>query len=139
MVVVAFLFGLAPVFHAVCVNALGHNFQTMTHVMADGTVMSMSADMSTAPMNMDFTSSESHEMLIPETGIEDVNVVGHIMLTAGLTLLTFLALRLCKQAIARGRLIDIPRPMRLNPLMESRALARPPTHVDLTTLCISRT
>lgn len=139
MVVVAFLFGLAPVFHAVCVSALGQNSHSMTHVMADGTVMKMSTDISAAPMNMDLNSTDKHEMLIAETGIEDANVLGHIMLTAGLTLLTFLGLRLCKQAMARGRLIDIPRTVQLNSLMESRALARPPTHVNLTTLCISRT
>ena len=139
MVIVAFLFGLAPVFHGVCVSALGQSSHSMAHVMADGTVMNMSTDVSAAPMNMDLTPTDSYVMLIPETGIEDANVLGHIMLTAGLTLLTFLGLRLSKQAMARGRLIDIPQPVHLNSLMESRALARPPTQVDLNTLCISRT
>lgn len=139
MVVVAFLFGLAPVFHAVCVSALGQSSHSMTHVMADGTVMNMSTDISAAPMIMDSASSDSHVMVVSETDIEEANLLGHVMITAGLTLLTFIGLRFCKLAIARGRLIALPRPARLVSTTGSRARARPPTQVDLNTLCISRT
>ena len=139
MVVVAFLFGLAPVFHAFCVSALGQSSHSMTHVMADGTVMNMTTGTSALPMNMEMASTDSHVMVVSETGIEEANLLGHVMITAGLTLLTFIGLRFCKKAIARRRLIALSQPARPTSTVETRVRARPPTQVDLTTLCIYRT
>jgi hypothetical protein len=139
MVIVAFLFGLAPVFHAVCVSAMGDSSAQMTHVMADGTVMDMSAEVAPMVMNLDMSVSASTHATVEPNDSHVANTLGSIMITAGLTLLTFLGLRYCKQALARGLLVDIPQPFRHLTSERGHARARPPTQVDLTTLCISRT
>lgn len=140
MVIVAFLFALAPVFHAVCVAAVGHpSTSTMTHVMADGTVMDMSTAVAPVVMNMEMTAPSASPATISFSNGHEANVLGSIMITAGLTLLTFLGLRYCKQALARGQLVGVFASLRHIPSEQGRSRARPPTEVDLTTLCISRT
>ncbi|MEG0028886.1 MAG: hypothetical protein RSA76_00630 [Aurantimicrobium sp.] len=140
MVTVAFLFALAPVFHAVCVSAMSPNSTGhMSHVMADGTVMEMSAEVPPAVMNMSSSGSEVVTAANSNPNMASSNFVGSIMITAGLTLLTIFGLRYCKQALARGFVITVhePIPIRLSKLTVARA--RPPSMVDLTSLCISRT
>ena len=140
MVTVAFLFALAPVFHAVCVSAMSPNSTGhMSHVMADGTVMEMSAEVPPAVMNMSSSGSEVVTAANSNPNMASSNFVGIIMITAGLTLLTIFGLRYCKQALARGFVITVhePIPIRLSELTVARA--RPPSMVDLTSLCISRT
>lgn len=139
MVVVAFLFGLAPVFHAVCVSALSHGSTSMTHVMADGTVMNMSAEVPATPMNMDMATTSAATQSQALSGVDEANILGHIMITAGLTLLTFFGLRFYKHAIARGGGIELPQPAHQASVGISRIRARPPSPVDLNALCISRT
>ena len=139
MVIVAFLFGLAPVFHAVCVSAMGDSSAPMTHVMADGTVMDMSTEVAPMITNLDMSVSTSTHATVEPNDIHAANTLGSIMITAGLTLLTFLGLRYCKQALAQGLLLDTPKPFQSKMPDRGQARARPPTQVDLTTLCISRT
>jgi len=90
-------------------------------------------------MNLDMSVSTSTHATVEPNDIHAANTLGSIMITAGLTLLTFLGLRYCKQALARGLLVDIPQPFRRLTSELGHARARPPTQVDLTTLCISRT
>ncbi|MDH6535852.1 hypothetical protein [Aurantimicrobium minutum] len=140
MVTVAFLFGLAPVFHAVCVSAMSPSSTAdMSHVMADGTVMEMTAEVPPAVMNMSSSGTEVKADAISNPDMTASNFVGSIMITAGLTLLTFFGLRYCKQALARGFVFEIPKSMLVKLSEVSLARARPPSHVDLNSLCISRT
>ena len=140
MVTVAFLFGLAPAFHAVCVSAMSTSSSAhMSHVMADGTVMEMSAEVPPAVMNMSTASSEVVVDAGSNPDIASSNFVGSIMITAGLTLLTIFGMRYCKQALARGVVIAITKPKLLKISEVGIARARPPSQVNLTSLCISRT
>lgn len=140
MVTVAFLFGLAPVFHAVCVSALGAaSAPYMSHIMADGTVMDTTAEIEPAVTNMDTSGSVVMAAGAPTPNFDAVHVMGTIMITAGLTLLTFLGLRFCKQALARGFVVAVPEPTQKKLSRLGQARARPPSQVDLNALCISRT
>ncbi|MDH6424014.1 hypothetical protein M2114_000131 [Aurantimicrobium minutum] len=111
----------------------------MSHVMADGTVMEMTAEVPPAVMNMSTSGTVVMADAISNPDMTASNFVGSIMITAGLTLLTIFGLRYCKQALARGFVITVhePIPIRLSELTVARA--RPPSMVDLTSLCISRT
>lgn len=140
MVTVAFLFALAPVFHAVCVSAVGSSSESHTsHVMADGTVMNMTVQVSPDVMNMGASPSFDVEPISPHSANETAHVMGTIMITAGLTLLTFFGLRLCKQMLARGFAAAITKPSLVKLSEVGIARARPPSQVNLNTLCISRT
>ena len=140
MVTVAFLFALAPAFHAVCVSALSrHSDSHMSHVMADGTVMNMTSEVTPAVMNMDESLPNVVAGISANMGSDTAHVMGSIMITAGLTLLTFLALRYCKHVLAR---VFSARSTQLRSAIihsSGMARARPPSQVDLNTLCISRT
>jgi hypothetical protein len=72
-------------------------------------------------------------------GAEISDVLGGIMISAGITLLTLLGLRFCRQALARGQLILLPQPLATLLPSWGQARARPPSQVNLTALCISRT
>ncbi|MDH6423291.1 hypothetical protein [Aurantimicrobium minutum] len=140
MVTVAFLFALAPAFHAVCVSALSHSSEShMSHVMADGTVMNMTTEVTTAVMNMDSSLPNVPEGLSAITGSDTAHVMGNIMITAGLTLLTFLAFRYCKHVLARE--FRVIATQLASAIIPTRGIvrARPPSQVDLNMLCISRT
>lgn len=107
--------------------------------MADGTVMVTTAKAPSAVINMSSSGTEVMADAISNPDMTASNVVGSIMNTAGLTLLTFFGLRYCKQALARGFVVEIPKPMLVKLSEVSLARARPPNHVDLNSLCISRT
>lgn len=140
MVTVAFLFGLAPVFHAVCFSALeASSTSPMSHIMGDGTVMNMSSDIAPEVMNMDTSESKTLVAVGTNQNAETANILGTIMITAGLSLLTFLGLRFCKQALARGFVVAVPEPTQKKLSRLGQARARPPSQVDLNALCISRT
>ncbi|MDH6531984.1 hypothetical protein M2119_000221 [Aurantimicrobium minutum] len=146
MVIVAFLVGLAPVFHAVCIAPHGSSSQAsapMTHVMADGTVMTMSTPHSSDAMAMsspsDTAAASSSTPAVNNNGIDAMDVLGGIMISAGITLLTLVGLRFCRQALVRGQLALLPQPLATLLPSWGQARARPPSQVNLTTLCISRT
>ena len=107
--------------------------------MADGTVMVTTAKAPPAVINMSSSGTEVKADAISNPDMTASNVVGSIMITAGLTLLTFFGLRYCKQALARGFVVEIPKSMLVKLSEVSLARARPPSHVDLNSLCISRT
>lgn len=107
--------------------------------MADGTVMNMTVQVSPAVMNMGASPSFDFEPISPHSANETAHVMRTIMITAGLTLLTFFGLRLCKQMLARGFAAAITKPSLVKLSEVGIARARPPSQVNLTTLCISRT
>ncbi|MDH6278583.1 hypothetical protein M2118_001574 [Aurantimicrobium minutum] len=140
MVTVAFLFGLAPVFHAVCFSALeASSTSPMSHIMGDGTVMNMSSDIAPEVMNMDTSESKTLVAVGTNQNAETANILGTIMITAGLSLLTFLGLRYYTQVLARRFVIAVPEPIHKKLSRLGQARARPPSQVDLNALCISRT
>lgn len=140
IVTVAFFFGLAPIFHAVCVSALsGQTSSQMSHVMADGTVMTMATEVSPDVMNVDSSPLIADEPFWSNSSPGTAHVMGTIMITAGLAFLTFFGLRYCKQAFSRYFLAAHSKSILAIQFMGGIARARPPSEVDLTSLSISRT
>lgn len=122
MVTVAFLFALAPVFHAVCVSAMSPSSASHTsHVMADGTVMNMATQVTPEVMNKSASPSFAIEPISSFSTTETAHVMGTIMITAGLALLTFFGLRACKQALARGFIVALPKTVLMNQPVDGQA------------------
>jgi hypothetical protein len=138
MLTVLFLFGLAPAVHAICISSSAPGSPETSHVMADGTVMH------TTDHRTEYVTSTEAGMavlsvigeMVDETGL--TNTLGAIMISAGLTLLTFVGIRLCKAILARTSGTSSREPLH-EWVWNPSARARPPSEVDLNLLCISRT
>ncbi|WP_136708966.1 hypothetical protein [Agromyces sp. H66] len=146
-VVVALMVALAPLFHAICIAPA--EAASATHVMADGTVMTVSSttdhgdraagavDLIAATGATAQTAQEPLASAMPATELLDAaGVVVVIVVFAGLGLLWLAVLvRRCRMLPARGI------PPRRGPAAANRRdpCARSWTDVDLHRLGISRT
>lgn len=147
MILVGMLVGLAPLLHAICIappaGAVG---SSISHVMADGIVMAVTAQTTAAetpaagaaetlPMIAALGTAVAEVVdLAPTTGLGVM--LGAIVLVAGLAMLTILGVRFCRSRAVLVASIAwvVPRSILPEP-----ALARPPTDISLLALGISRT
>lgn len=144
MVLVGMLVGLAPLLHAICItpgaDAVG---SSVSHVMADGTVMAMVVEKTAAetvtaevmPLMAAVGSALAAAADVAQTtGLSEM--VGAIILVAGLTILTVLSVRFCR---SREALMVSGPGLAVRSILRVPAQARPPTDVSLHALGISRT
>jgi hypothetical protein len=127
MILVGVLVGLAPLLHAICIAPpAGGVGSSVSHVMADGTVMNVALKTPAA--------TTAVIDIAPASTLGET--LGAIILVAGLTLLTILGVRFCR---GRAALVAGISWARLRNILPVPAFAWPPTDVSLLALGISRT
>ena len=141
LVLVATLFGFAPLFHAVCVGEDANQTTTnASHVMADGTIMNMSAGASVDLSKFETMDALAQPAELKQSGSSgSTDLLGCALLTVGIALFVAMCIRVFKKSRSVRSALPITsllRSLRLDILFR---LAKPPSALSLAQLSISRT